>query len=129
VLNNIDIQYWSGGPKLFAVPKYEKTFNQLHDNGWEEADESFDYTDEAKAKRYVAKMVKKGYDVVEVDGIDCKQALFRIEIFDKVFNSYRLGPSLIAAFGNRSKIFGNGIEFFFTRRKQHKSCKYDTDIF
>jgi len=25
VLNNVDIQYWSGGAKLFAVPKYEKT--------------------------------------------------------------------------------------------------------
>ena len=42
-------------------------FQQLQDNEWEEADESFDYTDEAKAKRYVAKMEKKGYDVVEVD--------------------------------------------------------------
>lgn len=52
-------------------------------------------------------------DIVgRIDRIDCKQALFRIKIFDKVFNSYRLGPSLIAAFGNRSKIFGNGIEFF-----------------
>ena len=50
--------------------KYEKTFNQLHDNGWEEADESFDYKDETKAKRYVDKMIKKGYDVVEVDGSD-----------------------------------------------------------
>ena len=46
-------------------------------------------------------------DIVgRIDRIDCKKALFRIEIFDKVFNSYRLGPSLIAALGNRSKIFG-----------------------
>lgn len=48
-------------------PEFEKKFQELQDNEWEEADESFDYTDEAKAKRYVAKMEKKGYDVVEVD--------------------------------------------------------------
>ncbi len=33
VLNNIDIQYWSGGPKLFAVPKYEKTLLEVVKRG------------------------------------------------------------------------------------------------
>jgi len=33
VLNNIDIQYWSGGPKLFAVPKYEKTLLKVVKRG------------------------------------------------------------------------------------------------
>ena len=33
VLNNVDIQYWSGGPKLFAVPKYEKTLLEVVKRG------------------------------------------------------------------------------------------------
>lgn len=33
VLNNIDIQYWSGGPKLFAVPNYEKTLLEVVKRG------------------------------------------------------------------------------------------------
>ena len=33
VLNNIDIQYWSGAAKLFAVPNYEKTLLQVVKRG------------------------------------------------------------------------------------------------
>lgn len=33
VLNTIDIQYWSGGTKLFAVPKYEKTLLEVVKRG------------------------------------------------------------------------------------------------
>jgi sulfide:quinone oxidoreductase len=33
VLNNIDIQYWSGAAKLFAVPKYEKTLLEVVKRG------------------------------------------------------------------------------------------------
>ncbi len=33
VLKNVDIQYWSGGPKLFAVPKYEKTLLEVVKRG------------------------------------------------------------------------------------------------
>lgn len=33
VLNNIDIQYWSGAGKLFAVPKYEKTLLEVVKRG------------------------------------------------------------------------------------------------
>jgi sulfide:quinone oxidoreductase len=33
VLNNIDIQYWSGAGKLFAVPKYEKTLLKVAERG------------------------------------------------------------------------------------------------
>lgn len=33
ILNNVDIQYWSGGPKLFAVPKYEKTLLEVVKRG------------------------------------------------------------------------------------------------
>ncbi|MDX2173838.1 MAG: FAD/NAD(P)-binding oxidoreductase [Bacteroidota bacterium] len=33
VLNNIDIQYWSGGSKLFAVPNYEKTLLEVVKRG------------------------------------------------------------------------------------------------
>ena len=29
ILSKTDIQYWSGGTKLFAVPKYEKTLLQV----------------------------------------------------------------------------------------------------
>jgi sulfide:quinone oxidoreductase len=33
VLNDIDVQYWSGGPKLFAVPRYEKTLLEVVKRG------------------------------------------------------------------------------------------------
>lgn len=33
VLDNIDIQYWSGGTKLFAVQKYEKTLKKVVERG------------------------------------------------------------------------------------------------
>ncbi|MDA0686073.1 MAG: FAD/NAD(P)-binding oxidoreductase [Bacteroidetes bacterium] len=33
VLNDIDIQYWSGAGKLFAVPKYEKTLLNVAERG------------------------------------------------------------------------------------------------
>jgi len=33
VLNNVDIQYWSGATKLFAVPKYEKTLLEVVKRG------------------------------------------------------------------------------------------------
>jgi sulfide:quinone oxidoreductase len=33
VLNNINIQYWSGGTRLFGVPKYEKTLLKVCERG------------------------------------------------------------------------------------------------
>lgn len=33
VLHNIDIQYWSGGTRLFAVEKYEKTLKKVVERG------------------------------------------------------------------------------------------------
>lgn len=33
VLDNIDIQYWSGGTRLFAVEKYEKTLQKVVERG------------------------------------------------------------------------------------------------
>lgn len=33
VLHNIDIQYWSGGTRLFAVEKYERTLKQVVERG------------------------------------------------------------------------------------------------
>lgn len=33
MLNQVDIQYWSGGSKLFAVPHYEKTLLQVVERG------------------------------------------------------------------------------------------------
>ncbi|MEN9884104.1 MAG: hypothetical protein RLZZ420_1321 [Bacteroidota bacterium] len=33
ILNNINIQYWSGAPKLFAVPHYEKTLLKVCERG------------------------------------------------------------------------------------------------
>ncbi len=33
VLNEVDVQYWSGAAKLFAVPKYEKTLLQVVKRG------------------------------------------------------------------------------------------------